>query len=65
MIVDNKLIYNFIAFYMHKNMIKISLHGVCDPSPDLSPRTVSALALRAEADKPTRAEIRAGIKNTR
>ena len=31
-------------------MIKILLHGVFDPSPDLSPRTVSALALRAQAD---------------
>ena len=31
-------------------MIKILLHGFFDPSPDLSPRTVSALALRALAD---------------
>ena len=31
-------------------MIKILLHVVFDPSPDLSPRTVSALALRAQAD---------------
>ena len=45
-------------------MMKILLHVVFDPSPDLSPRTVLALALRAQADKSTRAEIRAGIKNT-
>ena len=31
-------------------MIKILLHVFFDPSPDLSPRTVSALALRALAD---------------
>ena len=31
-------------------MIKILLHGFFDPSSDLSPRTVSALALRALAD---------------
>ena len=31
-------------------MIKILLHGFFDPIPDLSPRTVSALALRAWAD---------------
>ena len=31
-------------------MIKILLHGFFDPIPDLSPRTVSALALRARAD---------------
>ena len=31
-------------------MIKILLHRFFDPIPDLSPRTVSALALRAGAD---------------
>ena len=31
-------------------MIKILLQSVFDPSPDLNPRTVSALALRAQAD---------------
>ena len=31
-------------------MIKILLHGFYDPIPDLSPRTVSALALQARAD---------------
>ena len=46
MIVDKKLIYNFIAFYTHKNMVKILLHSVSDQSP----RKVSALALRAQAD---------------
>ena len=43
-------------------MIKILLHGFFDPSPDLSPRTVSALALGLWLIRSTRAEIRAGIK---
>ena len=34
---------------MHKYMIKILLHSVFDPSRDLSPGTVSTLALRAQA----------------
>ena len=32
-----KLVYYFTAFHTHKYMIKILLHGVFDPSPDLSP----------------------------
>ena len=32
-------------------MIKISLHGVFDRSPNFSPGTVSALTLQTRADK--------------
>ena len=40
------------------------LYGAFDHSPDLSPRTGSALALWAQADTVYSAEINAAIKNT-
>ena len=63
-IADRKFIHNFIAFYTYKYLIKTFLHCGFHPSPDLSPRILSALALRAPTDKSTRAEIRAWVKNT-